>query len=278
MTSDPARGETLRGLVRTGYERVAGDYDTRLAPLFHPLGEELVRRAAVAEGAWVLDVAAGAGAVTLAAARAVGPGGHVICSDLSPAMLARAMVQVQATGLAQRVTFRELNAEALDLASASVDVVTCGFGLFFVPDRLRALSEMRRVLRPGGRVALSLWAVGALPPFRQFSQLLIAWGQKFPWTPEEVPVFWQPDQIAAELAAARFSDVHTETAESTLTLAMPDMLWDVGYSIGPARLMVDALGERADEFRAAYLAEVAPLFAQGPYALPLRVLYALAVR
>jgi SAM-dependent methyltransferase len=108
----------------------------------------------------VLDVATGTGKVALEAAQDAGPSGHVVGVDLSEGMLARA--RRKAGDLP--VEFRQMDAEALEFDNGSFDVVLCGFGVFFPPDMVRVVREMRRVLRPDGRVAFSTWARGAFEP------------------------------------------------------------------------------------------------------------------
>ena len=126
-------------------ERYAGD----LAVL-------LVERAVIGAGDRVLDVGTGTGVVAAAAAARVGAGGRVVGVDISGAMLSRARQLAAARGLADRVDYRLMDAEALQLEDQSFDAVVSLFALLHVPDPLRALREMRRVLRPGGRLVVGV--------------------------------------------------------------------------------------------------------------------------
>lgn len=113
------------------------------------------RVAAAAEirtGQRVLDVACGTGVLTREAALRVGPSGAVTGLDLSPRMLAIAV------RLSPTLTWQEGNAEALPFAAESFDAVVSQFGLMFVPNPALALREMMRVLKPGGRLAVAVWA------------------------------------------------------------------------------------------------------------------------
>ncbi len=114
-------------------------------------GQDLVEVAAPGTGQRVLDVACGTGAVARAAAGRVGATGHVVGIDLNPAMLAMAHDD------GPPIEWREANATALPFADATFDLVCCHQGLQFFPDRSAALREMRRVLVPGGRLALGVW-------------------------------------------------------------------------------------------------------------------------
>jgi SAM-dependent methyltransferase len=119
------------------------------------MGAELVRRAAVAPGERLLDVGCGRGAVLLPAALAAGPGGHVTGIDLSSAMVA---LTAAATAGVPGVTVAVGDAQAPAFDDGSFDVVTAGLVLFFLADPVAALDAYRRVLRPGGRLALSSFA------------------------------------------------------------------------------------------------------------------------
>jgi SAM-dependent methyltransferase len=113
--------------------------------------------AGVTSGCRVLDVAAGAGDQTLQAASRVGPGGSVLATDISPAILAFAAAEAKRAGLAN-VGTRPMDGENLDLSDGSFDAVISRVGLIYFPDQQKALSEMRRVLVPGGRVAALVYA------------------------------------------------------------------------------------------------------------------------
>jgi ubiquinone/menaquinone biosynthesis C-methylase UbiE len=113
-----------------------------------------VRHAGLRPGDVVLDVGCGAGIDALVAARRVLAGGRVIGVDMTPAMLERARVHAAAMGL-DNVEWREGLMEALPLPDASVDVVLCNGVLNLSTRKSRALAEMRRVLRPRGRLSLA---------------------------------------------------------------------------------------------------------------------------
>ncbi|HSL17429.1 MAG TPA: arsenite methyltransferase [Methylomirabilota bacterium] len=106
-------------------------------------------------GETVVDLGSGAGIDALIAARAVGPGGRVIGIDMTPEMLERARVNAAAAGLADRVEFREGRLEALPVEGGTVDAVTSNCVINLVPDKARVFAEIHRVLKPGGRMAVS---------------------------------------------------------------------------------------------------------------------------
>jgi SAM-dependent methyltransferase len=117
-----------------------------------------------APGMRVLDVAAGSGQPALTIASRIQPGGTLLGIDFSPEMRAVAERRAREAG-ATNVSFRTMDAEQLELPDASFDAVTCAYGIIFFPDAQRALSEMRRVLKPGGRIALGVWDEPSKSPF-----------------------------------------------------------------------------------------------------------------
>jgi SAM-dependent methyltransferase len=126
-------------------------YEAEFVPaLFRPFGPVVADVAGIAAGQRVLDVACGTGALTRTVAARVGATGAVLGLDANPEMLA------VARRLDTTIEWIDGRAEALPLLDASVDAVVSQFGLMFFDDRVRALSEMRRVLRPGGHLAVAV--------------------------------------------------------------------------------------------------------------------------
>jgi SAM-dependent methyltransferase len=121
-----------------------------------PVAAWMIGAAALAPGQRVLELAAGPGEVGFRAAPLIEPGGTLICSDQSEAMVAVARERAASLGLTN-VEFRVLDGEWIDMALASVDVVLCRWGYMLMVDPAAALRETRRVLRSGGRLALAVW-------------------------------------------------------------------------------------------------------------------------
>ena len=133
----------------------AGDYAI-VGRTLQIVGENLCEAVNLRAGERVLDVAAGNGNATLAAARHFAA---VTSTDYVPALLERGRARAEAEGL--QVTFREADAEALPFADSTFDVVLSTFGVMFTPDQARAAREMLRVCRPGGRIGLANWTPGS---------------------------------------------------------------------------------------------------------------------
>ena len=128
------------------YERVL------VGPLFRPFAEQLVSRVAPNRGDRVIDVACGTGIVARVARERLGPEARIVGVDVAPAMLA------VARSVDPTIEWREGNAIALPVNGAEdFTVLTCHQGLQFMPDKPAAIREMRRVLAPGGRLAIATW-------------------------------------------------------------------------------------------------------------------------
>jgi ubiquinone/menaquinone biosynthesis C-methylase UbiE len=113
----------------------------------------LLRAVHLSPGMRVLDIATGTGLSAEAALAAVGPTGYVTAADISPAMAGKARERL---GKAPNASVSVEDGQALSFSDESFDAVLCNLGLMFFPDTVRGLSEFRRVLRPGGRVAVSV--------------------------------------------------------------------------------------------------------------------------
>src|SRR6516165_9330091 len=149
------------------------------AETFGPATERMLDLANLRMGSRVLDVGAGVGDQTLAAARRVGPTGFVLATDISTSMLEIAVTLAREAGLSN-VGTQVMDAQDLELKADSFDAVTSRNALMLIPDIHKALSEMRRVLRSGGRTAAIVFS-----------------------TPEKCPYLSIPHTIAGVLVASR---------------------------------------------------------------------------
>lgn len=183
--------------------------------------EVMLDAAAVTAGSRVLDVAAGAGGQTLAAARRAGPSGRVLATDLSPAILAYAARAAAESGLS---TVDVLEADGEDLSTipeAGFDAVICRVGLIYFPDQQAALAGMRRALRPGGRVCAVVYSTAEANPFFAIPVGIIRRrAQLPPPLPGQPGPFslGSPGVAEQALAAAGFGDVTVTVVDSPLRL------------------------------------------------------------
>jgi len=129
-----------------------------------PVSAWMIDHAELQAGETVLELAAGPGDTGFMAAERVQPGGWLICSDGSEQMLEVARERAAEQGI-ENVEFKPLQLEWIDLETATVDAILCRWGLMLLIDPGAALSECRRVLRPGGRLALAVWDMPAVNPW-----------------------------------------------------------------------------------------------------------------
>ena len=207
-----------------------------------PVADDLLEAASLRPDERVLDVACGTGVVTRRAAERVGTGGRVAGLDVNPGMLAVARATTPA-GAA--IDWYETSAEAMPLPSSSFDVVLCQMGLQFVPNKLKALQEFRRVLRAGGRVVFNL--PGPRP--QMFAELAEALARHIdPKCAGFVNVVFSlhdADELRRLMADAGFDDVAVDRTQRTLRLPDPEeFLWQYIHSTPLAPLVGQASGDQ----------------------------------
>jgi demethylmenaquinone methyltransferase/2-methoxy-6-polyprenyl-1,4-benzoquinol methylase len=206
--------------VRGMFDRIAGVYDlmnsAMTAGLHHQWRERAVDLAEVGPGSNALDLCCGTGDLALALRRRIGPDGRVVGSDFSEPMLELAREKSGEQGLPVEFGW----ADALDLpyGEASFDAVTIGFGARNLADLPKGLSEMARVLKPGGRLVIleitrpqreplasfySLWFDKAVPAIGTIAGDADAYS----YLPESVRSFPAPRELAAQMDAAGFEDI-----------------------------------------------------------------------
>src|SRR5580700_2878258 len=134
-------------------DEAAAEYDRAFAHVTAHFMPFLLRAAHLAPGMRILDIATGTGLSAEAALAAVGPAGDVAAADISPAMVGKARERL---GKAPNVSVSVEDGQGLSFPDDSFDAVLCNLGLMFFPDPVRGLSEFRRVLHRGGRVAVSV--------------------------------------------------------------------------------------------------------------------------
>ena len=176
--------------------------------------------AQVTPGASVLDVAAGAGGQSLTAARRVGPTGHVLATDISPAILEYAMKSAAEAGLGN-VSTLEADGEQLSVAPGSFDAVISRVGLIYFPDQQAALTGMYAALRPGGRLSAVVYSTADRNGFFSIPVGIIRRrAQLAPPAPGQPGPFSLGGPGVAEdaLARAGFHDITVETVPSPLRL------------------------------------------------------------
>ena len=227
------------------------NYERYFVPtISRPLAKDLIDVASLRAGESVLDVGCGTGVVTRLAAERVGPDGAVTGLDVNPGMLA---VARSVTPPDLEIEWHEASAESMPLPDGAFDVVLCQLSLQFVPDRPQALREMHRVLKPGGRLVITLPG----PAAPMFEILADAMGRHIaPQAAGFVRVVFSLDEeaeIKNLLNGAGFRDVSAEAEIRDLALPAPkDFLWQ--YVSGTP--LAAAVANAGDDARMALEREV----------------------
>ena len=190
------------------YDAGAGAYDRVFGRVPRDFAPALLRMARLAPGMRVLDIATGTGIVAEAIAAAVGPSGHVVAADISLPMLDGAKRRL---GGNPNVTFAVEDGQALSFPDGRFDAVVCSLGLMLFPAPARGVAEFRRVLRPGGRAAVSVETT----PERSFTtRTNAAIGRHVPARAEAAARYHSLGDAArlrALFEAAGFAEVETAT-------------------------------------------------------------------
>ncbi len=255
-----------RRVQRYGWDRAAIHYEGRWKRQLDPAQELLLRMARLAPGEEVLDIACGTGLVTFPAARSVGPRGRVLGTDISQGMIDEGARLAGEAG-ATNVEFARMDAEVLEVPDRSFDAALCALGLMYVPDPDRALGEMLRVLRPGGRAVAAVWG----------ARSACGWAEVFPIVDARVasevcPLFFQlgtGPTLAEGFRRAGFGAVEEERIRVTLPYANDEDALGAAFDGGPVALAWSRFDEPTREAcRREYLESIAPFRVGDGYAIP----------
>jgi ubiquinone/menaquinone biosynthesis C-methylase UbiE len=208
------------------WDAIAEGYDRHVAPQEVDLANEALRIVGLQPGERFLDVAAGPGGLSLPAARL---GAEVLATDWSPAMIERFEARADQESL-RNVGGRVMDCHALDLPDDSFDVTGSQFGVMLVPDQARALREMVRVTRPGGRMLVIAYGFPAELEFVQFFiGALKAVAPEFPGLPEDPPPLEfqvsDPEVLRQRLIDAGLNDVGVARTAERPTFSSGQEMW-----------------------------------------------------
>jgi SAM-dependent methyltransferase len=199
------------------------------------ISERLVELAGVEPGSRVLDVAAGYGEPSLTAARAAGPEGVVLATDISAEMIAFGRERAAAAGFGN-IEFVQSDAASLDFPQASFDAALSRWGLIFEPDAEAAAARIRGFLEPDGRMAISSWGSPDRVPFLGIPMRTAMQRLKVPPPPPGTPgPLSRPTQqaLGGLLEAASFSNVEVEETEVTFQWQSPEEFTSFIREIAP---------------------------------------------
>ena len=251
------------------WERHAEQVEARV----EALSDLMVEAVTPVPGDAVLELACGTGGLGLAIAPHVSPGGQVVLSDVAPEMVAIAAARVDSLPHSDRepwVSARVIDLEDIDLPDSSFDIVVCREGMMFALDPAQAAREMARVIRPGGRVAISVWGPRERNPWLGVLTDAI---QEHTGTPVPPPGVPGPFSLSADgalagaLAAAGFQQIRIEEVEVPTHDSSFEDYWQLRTALaGPLRGLIQALpAEQQGALRETVRARLAPYL--GPHGL-----------
>ena len=218
-----------RRIQRYGWNRAVRHYEPCWRQQLAAAHTRLLAMAALQPGERVLDVACGTGIVVREVLPVVGSTGRVAGVDFSPAMLAVARTRVPGGA---PVEWYEASAEALPFPDAAFDLVLCQQGLQFFPEKPGAIREFRRVLAPGGRVALSVWRTLEHNPVHEAMNEVVV---RHLGTPTIAASFsGNAPELEALLSGSGFEDVAIEPVSMTLRFPSADRFVRLSVLAGAA--------------------------------------------
>ncbi len=227
---DPA---LQRRIQRYGWDKAAAQYEIFWHEQLKPSQDRLLAMAALKKDEQVLDIACGTGLVSFRAAEMVGINGSVLGTDISEKMVAMSAATAAAKNMPQ-ARFERVDAEALPFADGSFDVVLCSLGLMYLPEPLKALKEMFRVLKPGGRAVGSAWG----------QRENCGWAEIFPIVDKRVasevcPMFFflgSQQVLVKSFEMAGFTGMQGERLHSTLHYDSAEEACGAAFAGGPVAL------------------------------------------
>jgi len=253
-------------IQRYGWDLAAQDYESLWQAQLAEARSRLLACAAPACGERVLDIACGTGLVAFAAAQVVGPAGHVVGVDISERMVEAARQRARDRNL-PNATFLRMEMGSLALPDASFDVATCALGLMYAPNPEVALAELRRVMRPGGRVVIAVWGERAR----------CGWAEVFRIVDEEVasevcPLFFrfgERDALATACSAAGFTVTAQHRIATTLEYVSAGEACDAAFVGGPVAIAWSRFDAPTRErARQRYTESIAPWRTPQGYRIP----------
>lgn len=252
-------------------------YEDGLVPvLFEPYAAVVADRVAALGPRRLLEVSAGTGVLTRAVAARL-PGAEVVATDLSPAMLEVAAGISTPPG----VRWQQADALALPAGDGSVDVVTSQFGLMFVPDRVAAHREARRVLVDGGHLVVAVWS--DLEGNGLAAAIDAVLRARWPGTTStfvgRIPHgYGDPDRVAADATTAGFRDVQVEPVSLVSRAGSAAAVVHAFLAGTPVGLEVLEREGRTDAVAADLVAEITRRYGDDPVEAPMSALLLTATR
>lgn len=273
-----AESRELWEAAASGWAERRDAFGSATAPVSHWMVDAIEAQ----PGHTVLEIAAGTGETGLLAAELLRPGGKLIATDGAEAMVKVIEARAEELGLTDLVQARTMEAEWLDVETATVDAVLCRWGYMLLADPETALRETRRALRSGGRVALAVWDVREVNPLLDAATAAgTSLGLIQPTPPGRPGPFSLADRAELEdvLATAGFQEIVIDTVDITFSFPSVDDVWATQSDMSPTLATLSRSLSPADHYRLrdAFDARLAPYVSgDGSVAIPGRTFVAVA--
>jgi ubiquinone/menaquinone biosynthesis C-methylase UbiE len=268
-------GSEAKIKARDTYNLAADHFDSSPLGFWDRYGRRTVERLCLKRGSAVLDVACGTGASAIPAARIVGPGGRVTGVDIAEKPLCLARRKAEAAGLSN-LEFIAGDMEDLGYPDGSFDAVVCVFGIFFVSDMERQVAELWRMVKPGGKLAVTTWGPGFFAPAYEF------WKEEIRRVRPDLYAAYNPwDRITDVASVSELmrsggaENVEITAEEGSQHLRNPDDWWTIALGTGLRWTINRLTPAEAERVRRSNLEW---LGASGVNAVGTNVIYAVAVK
>lgn len=263
--------------VTAVFDTIAPGYDNAALRFFPFCADQIVTVLNPRPGQKVLDVATGTGAVAVALAQAVRPGGRVIGVDLSEGMLAKAEQNIQKMAL-DNVDLFPMDAESLEFKRHYFDASVCSFGLFFMPQMDIALKELVRVTKPGGTVLFTSFSKSAFQPLRNMMfDDLAAFGMARAKLNMASDKLTEPQDCQDLLRQAGLAQVSVQQKQLGYHLQSAEDWWAVIWNSGARRLVAQLDDDVRVKFRSEHTAHVQQLAIEKGIWMDVEVLFSSGV-
>ncbi|WP_455212360.1 class I SAM-dependent methyltransferase [Kaarinaea lacus] len=255
------------------FDTIAPGYDNAALRFFPFCADQIVAVLNSKPGQKVLDVATGTGAVAVALAQAVRPGGRVIGIDLSRAMLSKAEQNIRKMALDNVDLFR-MDAESLEFKRNYFDASVCSFGLFFMPQMAKALNELVRVTKSGGTVLFTSFSKNAFQPMRKQMFIDLA---EFSVEPANLHLASEkltgPDECQRLMKQAGLNGVQVQKKQLGYHLQSAEDWWAILWNSGARRLIDQLSDEQRVQFRIKHSATIQKLATDNGIWMDVEVLF-----
>jgi ubiquinone/menaquinone biosynthesis C-methylase UbiE len=255
-----------RRVQRYGWDKASASYEEFWQEPLRPAQDLLLKMAELRPGENILDIACGTGLVGFDALAKLGEKGKVTGTDISEKMIEMASLLARQKG-ESRVRFERMDAEELSLENSVFDAALCALGLMYMPDPGKALKEMHRVIRPGGRAVAAVWGQRARCGWADLFEIVDQYVAS-----EVCPMFFNlgnPGMLELNFKAAGFRDIRVQRINTVLIYSDEHEALGAAFEAGPVALAYHKFNEKTKQtVHAAYLSSLAEYKKDGGYEVP----------